>query len=271
MDELCGLDCGEMNMKTESGSPIQGLTRVEYSKLLSQVRNNDHAHAGGDDHIDRLVDEIPGEQSRLLDIGCGLGGTMQHLHRVGWQEVVGIDLNQASIEVACERFPDGKFYTLDAMNINSAELGWFSHFVSINTFIHISDKQQLLRTIGQTANCNARIFISDFRDLGGYKRSPISVAGSDPFSFPFENDDAIAGLFHEAGWQIDATENVSVEYCCWYKEFINQIFDAAPAIIEKIGDTGYAQLSNEYLQYIDLFERGLLGAVFIRATWKGLS
>ncbi|MEH2204978.1 MAG: class I SAM-dependent methyltransferase [Nostoc sp.] len=258
-----------MNQKIEKESPIEGLTRVEYSKLLSQIRNNDHAHAGGNVHIDRLVDEIPGEHSRLLDIGCGLGGTMQHLHQVGWQELVGIDLNNASIEVARERFPNGKFYTLDAMNINSAELGWFSHFVSINTFIHISDKQQLLTKIGQTANFNARIFISDFRDLGGYKLSPISVAGSDPFSFPFENDDAIARMFDGTGWQIDVLEDVSAEYCRWYKEFANQIFDAISDIIKQIGDIGYAQLSNEYLQYIDLFERGSLGAVFIRAIWKG--
>ncbi|BAY46139.1 putative methyltransferase [Scytonema sp. HK-05] len=259
-----------MNMKAENGSPIQGLTRVEYSNLLSQIRNNDHAHAGGDVHIDHLVNEIPSEHSRLLDIGCGLGGTMQYLHGVGWPEVVGIDLNKDSIEVARERFPNGKFYTLDAMDINSAELGWFSHFVSINTFIHISDKKQLLRKIGETANFNARIFISDFRDLGRYKLSPISVAGSDPFSFPFENDDAIAKMFDGTGWQIDALEDVSAEYYRWYKEFVNQIFNAMPDIMKQIGDIGYAQLKNEYLQYIDLFERGFLGAVFIRAIWKGL-
>jgi SAM-dependent methyltransferase len=50
---------------------------------------------------------------QILELGCGRGDLCQWLHSQGYYEVVGTDVNQAAIELAKVKCPDGTFLVVD--------------------------------------------------------------------------------------------------------------------------------------------------------------
>lgn len=63
-------------------------------QLLSYARRGDFAHPGEIKAIQLAMSPIAKNPSqRLLDVGCGLGGTAHYLQQHGWGEVVDVDID----------------------------------------------------------------------------------------------------------------------------------------------------------------------------------
>jgi hypothetical protein len=53
-------------------------------QILSLIRNGDYAHAGEERAIELALEGIaPSHDRQVLDIGCGLGGTVDYISRLG--------------------------------------------------------------------------------------------------------------------------------------------------------------------------------------------
>ncbi len=54
-------------------------------KFLATVRGEDFAHAGEKDAIDLVFERIPAQSNwKVLDVGCGRGGTAHYVNQRGW-------------------------------------------------------------------------------------------------------------------------------------------------------------------------------------------
>ncbi len=97
----------------------------------------EQAQADKKAHIAAKLDLKPGQ--RVLDIGCGWGGTALYVHRVAQVDVLGITLSQAQLEVARKRAHDAgvadhvKFELIDYRDV----AGQFDRIVSIGMFEHV--------------------------------------------------------------------------------------------------------------------------------------
>ncbi|MEO7540996.1 MAG: cyclopropane-fatty-acyl-phospholipid synthase family protein [Sphingomicrobium sp.] len=132
----------------------------------------EQAQADKKAHIAAKLDLKPGQ--RLLDIGCGWGGTALYLHRVAKVDVLGVTLSQAQLEVARKRAKDAgvadhvRFEIVDYRDLE----GQFDRIVSIGMFEHVGlahhdeffahcrdllkpDGVMLLHTIGRLGAANA--------------------------------------------------------------------------------------------------------------------
>src|SRR5688500_108655 len=72
-------------------------------------------HQGGKAATDLLLAQIPlNEQTKLLEIGCGSGRTLQVLSKQKLEQLVAVDISQQSIDWAKEALPDIMLSRADA-------------------------------------------------------------------------------------------------------------------------------------------------------------
>ena len=98
--------------------------------------------------LDRLP---PG--SKVVDVGCGIGGSARILARDYGFDVLGISISPAQIQRATELTPEGlscRFAVMDALDLNLAD-GEFDGVWSVEAGPHMPDKQrfadELLRVL----------------------------------------------------------------------------------------------------------------------------
>ncbi|MEO8176588.1 MAG: cyclopropane-fatty-acyl-phospholipid synthase family protein [Sphingomicrobium sp.] len=97
----------------------------------------EQAQADKKAHIAAKLDLKPGQ--KVLDIGCGWGGTALYLHRVAKVDVLGVTLSEEQLKVARQRAQDDgvadhvKFELIDYRALE----GQFDRIVSIGMFEHV--------------------------------------------------------------------------------------------------------------------------------------
>ena len=105
------------------------------------------------------LDKLP-PGSKVLDVGCGIGGSARILAKDYGFDVLGITISPAQVERARELTPSGmkcRFEVMDAMNLK-LPTGSFDGVWSVEAGPHMPDKQlyadELLRVLG-TNGCLA--------------------------------------------------------------------------------------------------------------------
>ena len=61
-------------------------------------------------------------RSRILDVGCGMGGSSAYLARHFQADVTGITISPVQADIARKKCPEGRFFVMDAEKIDRAEL-----------------------------------------------------------------------------------------------------------------------------------------------------
>ena len=88
-----------------------------------------------------------GLESRVLDLGCGLGVMMPVYQQLGVSRAVGVDVSEKMIELARERWADEPrfdFIAADAAQLDLDER--FDSIVIYNAYQHFMDRENLVRT-----------------------------------------------------------------------------------------------------------------------------
>jgi cyclopropane-fatty-acyl-phospholipid synthase len=151
----------------------------------------EQAQADKKAHIAAKLDLKPGQ--RVLDIGCGWGGTALYLNRVADVDVLGITLSEEQLKVARQRAKDAgvsdrvKFELVDYRSLT----GRFDRIVSIGMFEHVGaahfdeffstcrelladDGVMLLHTIGKYGKASAPDPFTDKWIFPGYHLPSLS-------------------------------------------------------------------------------------------------
>ncbi|KAM6435061.1 uncharacterized protein PHA67_000688 isoform 3-T3 [Liasis olivaceus] len=112
----------------------------------------------------RLLDLKPGQ--RVLDVGCGLGGSDFYLAKEFGVEVLGLDLSSNMVELALERAqkePSSlvQFEISDVTRRTFPEAS-FGIVYSRDTILHIEDKVSLFRRLLSWLKPGGQLLISDY-------------------------------------------------------------------------------------------------------------
>jgi SAM-dependent methyltransferase len=131
------------------------------------LRPVDEFHVGGAKATEALLDGIePGAQTRVLDLGCGIGGTARFIAWRYGARVVGVDLTPEFVETAQQlsalsglagmtRFEEGSVLDLPF------ERASFEMIIMLHVGMNIPDKPALFHEVNRVLSPGGRFVIYD--------------------------------------------------------------------------------------------------------------
>ena len=230
-------------------------------QILALVRDGDFAHAGEEEAIERAMASVPRQRAqRILDAGCGRGGTAAYLQRRGWGNATGIDIEPQSIAYACETYPDVTFACCDIYDLAAHGPGDFDVITLFNVLYALPDQGGALRALASRAKAHARLVLFDYVDLGGYRSAPLIDAGT-PFLPQPPPRSQLAAILEEGGWQLQSIDDLTSDYACWYEALVSKI-EAKRQAIEALGGPGACEhVLDRYSGLLAAIREGRLGGV----------
>jgi SAM-dependent methyltransferase len=238
-------------------------------QLLALVRDGDYAHAGEEEAIERALACYPKRPDRrILDVGCGRGGTAQYIHARGWGHVTGIDVEPDSTARARRTYPSLDFHACDVADAAWRLDGTFDLICCFNSFYAFGDQHAALASLAQVANGSSQLMLFDYTDRGGYEAAPLINDGEPFLPHPLHLD-SIGDMLRETGWSLTAIEDLSKDYERWYAHLLRRI-DRKQALIERFaGAETFAAVRRPYAALLAAIRGGALGGAIVRAERCG--
>lgn len=243
--------------------------------LLAQVRKGDYAHPGDEEAIDLLLSKIANvaphslSNAKVLDAGCGLGGTANYIQNKLAADVVGIDIDSAAIAYAKASYPNINFFEGDILAIPpivSEEK--FQLIYMFNVIYGIKDKSLCLENLAKIATPDAILAIFDYAktDDSEFKmrdlvRNPI---------YPLEMS-KLEKLFSESGWKLEEVIDISDAYLRWYEAFLQKFAKKKDQLLQQFSANTYNQVFDTFSALLTHLNNHSLSGVIVLGRSKHYS
>jgi SAM-dependent methyltransferase len=241
------------------------LNSYEGKRLLALARGGDYAHAGETESIDLVWNALPKNPTqKVLDAGCGRGGTAAYIHRAGWGQVTGIDIEAESIYKAQEIYPEVVFDVCPVEQAERIATAAFDVICCFNSFYAFSDQPAALRALSYTAKSGALLALFDYTDPGTFSESLLGKHVELLQWHPL-NLFSIGSLLSAAGWSAENIQDITADYVRWYKTFSDRIRELRPRLIQECGIETWKYASNFYDLMHDSLRTGHMGGAIVYA------
>ncbi|WP_425156100.1 class I SAM-dependent methyltransferase [Candidatus Binatus sp.] len=236
------------------------MNSFEGKRILALIREGDYAHAGEEEAIERSFRPISkNEDSWLLDVGCGRGGSADYLRRNGWGHVEGIDRDSESIEYARGTYPEIGFHVCDVLDVPRTVARAFDVIYMLNAFYAFDRQREALAELRKVAKPGAQLVIFDYTVGAKAGDTPNPMM---PHAIRLSE---IAAMLREAEWEPGSIEDLSSDYARWYAAFVDRI-RLKQAEIEKIGGAdSYSFVLSMYSGLHSSIVQGELGGAIVHA------
>ncbi|MEM7406375.1 MAG: methyltransferase domain-containing protein [Pseudomonadota bacterium] len=228
--------------------------------VLALVRESDYAHAGEAEAIDLVFEHLPrGESLRVLDVGCGIGGTAQYVTGRGWGHVTGIDIDPDNVATAKARHPGISFICTDAATMGAAlraelvdPVPGFDVIYALNAFFLFARQARALTQMRTLARPGARLAIFDYVERVGRADGGADLRSS-------LNDASMAPMLAASGWRLLRTDSYDAHYLRWYEELVQRITAKRDAVVAASSEGFFEYVLGRYSQTRDDVKAGRLG------------
>lgn len=105
----------------------------DYNDIAREYAEEFYDDTSDDKYIDKFLQSLSGK--KILDAGCGIGADCKYVEQKGF-EAIGIDLAADMLKIAREKYPNGKFQTMDMTNISYPDNS-FDGIISNCSLFHI--------------------------------------------------------------------------------------------------------------------------------------
>ena len=194
----------------------------ELIALLEAVWGDGFMSPGGSEEVDRIVSGLSLRGQRILDIGCGTGGSAVHLARsYSPSKVIGIDVEMGLIR-RCEALAQraGLEDCLDFRCVEPGPLALEDSSVDVvyskDSIIHIGDKHALAKDVFRVLTPGGWFAASDW--LAGYADQPTpemqAYVSAEGLDFGLANVDVYTDALAAAGFVAITTDDRNA----WYRQ-----------------------------------------------------
>lgn len=249
---------------------MQDLRKYVGKKLVSFLRQGDFSHPGETEAIDITLDELyitPSDY--VLDVGCGLGGTVSYIHEKYNCHVVGLDVEPEAISHANEKYKNGcTFYTADVIYSHKIlKERYFSVICAFNSFFAFPNQAKALQSLAKIANNKTTLTIFEYSDLTESKDTNPLCRPDSGISAPFMPIDPknVDKLLLNNGWSLDKLIDISDKYTQWYKQLIEKLKKNKEYIFTEYGKNVYEKAETTYSSIYDSLLEKTSGGIIVYA------
>jgi len=227
-------------------------------ELLSLIRSADYAHAGETESIDMVFKDIkPDPNRKLLDIGCGRGGTAYYLQMNEYGKVSGFDNDTDTIEAARKKYPQLTLEVAPAETCAEVMQDTYDILYAFNVFYALRNKREVYKNLYKLANPKAQLLIFDYT-------APDTEIDPNEYRAhwrPLEYNSTVKTA-QDAGWRLVDFKDWSEHYLRWYTALVQKIESKKSQIIEKSSEGWYDFIHFNYAEQRDELANGVLGGGF---------
>ncbi|MCK4815102.1 class I SAM-dependent methyltransferase, partial [bacterium] len=209
----------DVEQENKASKEAEFVNSVGGKRILVAIRGGDFAHPGNKDAVDlALAPYLQGFFRRILDAGCGLGGTADYIRQIKGGVVYGVDLSDETIVYARTKYPHAHFFRADLMrgeevkqNLaaleNSDSIKTFDLICMFNVIYYVSCQLTMLSTLRAMANNKTKLMIFDYTDSGDYEQHR-PKSGLNLLPQPI-NENNFTQLLSDAGWDLVESEDIT--------------------------------------------------------------
>lgn len=238
----------------------------EGKAILAWVRDGDYAHPGEEEANARAA-ALLGRVGvrRTLDVGCGRGGTAAWFHRQGFGEVIGVDVDAASIAHAAAHYPKVRFLKANVAQLSDLGLPAFDLVYSLTAFYAFPNQEEALRQITAVCRPGGQLLLVDYTrprpdawpaGLGAEIGQPVVI-------------DRLVSDLAVLNWERIEVRDWSPQFLAWYAALLDRFERRRDGIQQRWGDDWYRYVKNWYGALYRALASGELGGAAITAVKNG--
>lgn len=252
--------------------------------LLSKLRNGDFAHAGDREAIDIVLSELDKlkahstfsekkmikqkEHEKILDVGCGYGGTADYIrHKINC-DMYAIDIDPVAIAHASRHYSGINLFNVDVFSVDKIlDLEYFDIILMFNVFYCLANQKEALKKLIKIAKPGAFLVIFDYVKLDNFKDQLIDFSGK--LMNPMRLDE-LSKDFVEVGWELIKFVDITQKYHNWYGDFLQKLKANKNLLLNEFDESVIHNVESTFASLVCLIEKKHMGGGIVYARKMAL-
>ncbi len=249
--------------------------RKNYSKvgtnLIEQLYGDDFLSLSGAESSDALIAAAGiGPDTRVLDVGCGVGGPALYLAEKTGCHVTGIDLMEWQAEEAANRAAarglSGRtvFHAGDACALPFPDAS-FDVVWSQDAWCHAPDKPQVIAEAARVVKPGGHIVFTDWVALGDMEPDYLAAIHSAVSAPNFATPGKYREWLEAQGCTVLYSEDISARFAARYRTMIANLNTLEPQVSAQFSPRVFAIMQEKNTMILRAFEDGMTGGLQLAA------
>lgn len=240
---------------------------IEDKLLLSHLRDGDFTHPGSLEAINLVMKKFSKDPTRkILDVGCGLGGTASFVQKNNWGMVTGIDIDGQVIYYAKQAYPKVNFHQCGVDNVaGKFPPHQFDLIYIFSAFFSFKAQQESLKALASITKDGGKLALFDYSSMSDYQSThPFPSNNNKPFA-PL-NIKAMPNMLSLAGWQLDQVVDLTDHFLRWYQTILDHLARNKTQLIHQFSQTTFDKVHSRFQTLAQLLKDKILGGTIVYAT-----
>lgn len=204
------------------------------------------------------------KESRVLDIGSGLGGAARHLAKTYGCRVTGLDVTEVNYNEAIKKTKARRLDHLVDFKLGSGldipfRASTFNVVWGLDAWAHMTDKDRLIQECARVLEPGGTIAFTDWTEIGEMEeefRQQVLASMACPYLETFEG---YLHLLEKHGFSVSVKEDITEDFVQAYRKLMEKLRQQKETIINRYSKKVYGIVEEKNLLVLKVFEEKKIG------------